>query len=158
MFTGQDRNFDPVTCSMLPIASFFHGTVAKKPLSKACDLDRVRPEKVALAGKSFITMNQMLSTDGKPNHIFILIEFIGGLPRTYEIWRMVGDYRALLSRTTTEWQTIQQQAFPVRMEAVQIVGSKTDVLEASFSWRFNKDVPDRLFKVSDVNSKDALQW
>ncbi len=63
-----------------------------------------------------------------------------------------------MCRTTTEWKKIHEQDFPVRIEAFQIVGSATDALDLSLSWRFNKDVPDRLFEVSDVGSKDALQW
>ncbi len=157
-FTGQDRNFNPVTCSMLPLSNFFYGSLSKQPLLEIYDIDRLRPEKVALIRKSFITKDQGQMADGKRTQTYTFTEFTNGVPRNYEIWLIAGNFRKLICRTTTEWGEIRNQPFPVRMEAIQITGSRTEVLDLSLSWRFNKEVPDRLFEVSDVGSRDALQW
>ncbi len=157
-FTGQDRNFNPVTCSMLPLSNFFYGSLSKKPLFKIYDIDRLTADKVALVGKSFITKDKDRMANGKPSNTFTFKDYTDGLPRNYEVWLIAGNFRKLICRTTTEWGEIRNQPFPVRMEAIQITGSRTEVLDLSLSWRFNKEVPDRLFEVSDVGSKDALQW
>ncbi len=157
-FTWHKRNIDPVTCSMSVFSTFVRGPESEKPLSEAWDIDRVRPDKVALTGRSFVTLNEVHLDDGTPAHLYNFIEFVDGLPSTYEIWTIVGDYRRIVCRTTTTWKKIYGQDLPVQIEAFQIAGSRSDVLDLSFSWHFDKDVPDRLFEVSDVGAEDALRW
>ena len=86
------------------------------------------------------------------------IEFVDELPVTYEIWWMLQDKKKLAFRTTTEWESFQEVRLPVRIEALQVHELGNQVFQANLEWRFNEGLPQRLFEVSDVTSRSALEW
>ena len=155
--TSEDRNFDPVTCSLLTVASFFRGDVSKRQLSKVYGIDKLKPKEVSIAGSSFVAMHPVKTTKG-PSLMVAFVEFVDELPVTYEIWWTLKDKKKLLFRTATEWETFEEVRLPVRIEALQIHELGNQAFEANLEWRFNEDLPKRLFEVSDVTSRNALDW
>lgn len=72
---------------------------------------------------------------------------------------MLDDVRKLQSKTTTKWEQYSEMKFPIGIEATQIFSSgKIEALSASFSWKFKEDIPNTLFKISNLNSQESLVW
>ena len=155
--TGQDRNFDPVTCSLLPSSSFFSGDISKRRLSRVYGIDKLSPLKVSVVGSSFVSQHEVKTSKG-PTGMIEFIEFEHELPVNYEIWWLLKDKNQLVFRTATEWTEFEEMRLPVRIEASHVRGSKTDVFAADIEWKINEDLPKRLFEVSDVTSRNALEW
>ncbi len=160
-FTGQDRNFDPITSAFLPYSGFFEGGSSKRPVSKCFLIDKLTPNQVAATGDYFVAKTRLRDTKGNLLGCVVYRAFREGLPVATEFW-FIGDNPdkgRLQHRTLTKWEPVKEMRFPVRMEATQVVdGHTTAALDATFAWRFDAEVPDRLFQVKDVQSKTAMQW
>ena len=155
--TGEDRNFDPVTVTLLPMSNLFRGPVSKMRVSQLYGIDKLVPEQVSIAGGSFVVKDPTMTRDG-PTGSYEFIEFVNGVPVTYEIWQMLQNKTQLQFRTVSQWKEFEEVRFPIRIEALQVRGSKTYAFEAELEWRFNEELPDRLFEVSDVTSPNAEAW
>ena len=49
-------------------------------------------------------------------------------------------------------------SFPVHIQAVQVIDNTANVVDMDLEWKFGDDIPKRLFEVSDVTSREALEW
>ncbi|MFK8114659.1 MAG: hypothetical protein AB8B91_20830 [Rubripirellula sp.] len=158
-FTGEDRNFNPVTCSTLPYTNFFRGRMGKMPLGQAFMIENLTPDLVRSSRSRFVVKNRLLTTDRIYTGFYGFLQFENELPTAHECWLIVADRRELKFRTTTKWKSIKGMNFPIHMEAVhKTVLDKTVVFEVDIEWRFNEDVDQRLFEVADVKSPTALDW
>lgn len=157
-FSNSDRNFDPVTCSMLPLSNFFHGAVSKRRVSGVFGIEKLKPAHVSIIGSSFVAKHLLPSKHGLTSNSFMFLEFVDELPVAMEWWRILGDHKRISYRTETEWTQIEEMSFPVHIRAVQLVEKETVAVDMKFQWKFNDELPQRLFEVSDVTSRDALEW
>lgn len=156
--TGQDRNFDPITMSILPFANLFDGNVSKKRVSETFGLDRIKPDRVSVVGNSYVAKLKVMTAKG-PTGSEMFIEFVNELPVSFEIWQMLGvKQKQLLYRTLSEWKEFAEVRYPIRLEATQVIGGNVYTFEGNIEWRFNKSIPNRLFKVTDVTSREAYNW
>lgn len=156
--SGEDRNFEPVTCSLLPLSNFFRGDLSRRRLSGVFGIEKLKPPEVSIVGSSFIAKHPLTSVDGRSYGSYKFIEFVDELPVVMEMWTIIGDKKRLSYRTVTKWQQIEEMSFPVHIQAVQVIGKTTNVVDMDLEWKFGNDIPKRLFDVSDVSSKTALDW
>jgi hypothetical protein len=156
--TGEDRNFEPVTCSLLPLSNFFSGDVSRRRLSGVFGIEKLKPLQVSVVGSSFIAKHRLTSKSGLSSGSYMFIEFVDELPVVMEMWRIFGDQKRLSYRTATKWKNIEEMSFPVHIQAVQVIEKTTNVVDMDLEWRFGDDIPKRLFDVSDVKSRDAHNW
>lgn len=156
--TGEDRNFEPVTCSLLPLSNFFRGDVSRRRLSGVFGIEKLKPPEVSIVGSSFIAKHPLTSVDGLSYGSYMFIEFVDELPVVMEMWRIYGDQKRLSYRTATKWKNIEEMSFPVHIQAVQVIEKTTRAVDMDLEWRFGDDIPKRLFDVSDVTSRDAHNW
>lgn len=49
-------------------------------------------------------------------------------------------------------------SFPVHIQAFQVIDKTKNVFDMDLEWKFGNDIPKRLFEVSDVTSREALEW
>jgi hypothetical protein len=154
----EDRNFDPITCSLLPLSNFFYGDVARRRLSGVFGIEKLKPLGVSVVGSSFIAKHRQPSADGRSYGGYMFIEFVNELPVTMEMWSIIGDKKRILYRTTTKWKKIEEMSFPVHIQAVQVVGTKTNSVDMNLEWKFGNAIPKRLFEISDVKSDTAVNW
>ncbi len=89
--TAKDRNFEPVTCSLLPLSNFFYGDVARRRLSGVFGIEKLKPLQVSVVGSSFIAKHRQPSVDDLSTDGYMFIEFVDELPVTMEMWRIFGD-------------------------------------------------------------------
>ncbi|MFK8114658.1 MAG: hypothetical protein AB8B91_20825, partial [Rubripirellula sp.] len=109
-------------------------------------------------GKRWVAKQELKGLGGIDSPYYTFMDFVSESPVAFEIWRLE-PMKAVLFRTTTKWKAIQGMKFPVHMEAWQrLPDGKSKVFEVDIEWRFNEDVPERLFQISNVTSRDALDW
>ena len=155
--TGEDRNFDPVTATLLPMSDLFRGPVSKMRVSQLFGIDKLVPEQVSVVGTSFVVKDPVMTASG-PTGSYEFIKFVDGIPVVFEVWRMLKKGNQLQYRTVSRWKEFGEVRLPTHIEALQIWGSKTFVFEANLEWRFNEQLPARLFEVSNVTTPGACDW
>ena len=156
--SGEDRNFEPVTCSLLPLSNFFYGDLSRRRVSGIFGIEKLKPLQVSIVGSSFIAKHRESYSDGRSYGGYMFIEFVNELPVVMEMWTIIGDQKRLSYRTTTKWKNIEEMSFPVHIQAVQVIDKTTNVVDMDLEWKFGDDIPKRLFEVSDVTSREALEW
>ncbi len=157
-FFGIDRNFNPITSSLIPLSSFFEGKTSKGSVADLFVIEKFTPDKVAVRKDHFFLQSQLKYSDGSPSGISSYIEFSNDLPVRYELWKTLGQKRSVLFSTSTEWERLREIDVPRRLEAVQYMPNYQQSLHAEFRWKLGDAVPTRLFSLSDVTEANALDW
>lgn len=156
--SSQDRNLNPVACALLPVTSYFRGNAAKRRLSQLYQIEKLDLAEVSIHGADFIVKHPLPSADGRPTGMMMYIKFVDELPVTYEIWRLLKNGSEIIFRTTTQWKEFEELSLPIQIQALQLQSHKRMTVELNFEWKFNEQVPSRLFEIGDVTSPEALAW
>ncbi len=157
----DSRCFDPITSAFLLYSSFFERGFSTRPVSGIFLIDRLTPDQVAVTKGYFIAKTR---DRGHGGQLLPSVRFRGfrkGLPVVTEGWWMgIHDDTGILHhRTLTKWERVKKFRLPVRIKTMQVLDETTaSIVDAKFSWRFDADVPERLFQVKDVHSKRAMEW
>ena len=157
-FSGQDRNFNPVTCSVLPLTSFFRGGISKRDLSRVFNLDKATPEKIYVLGTKVVSKSRVADRHGKPLAFVAFTEFSDRLPIRFELWEITSVRKTLRFQTSTKWLKAKGVPFPSSIESTYRKKGEDDTFAAKFFWKFNADVPNHWFETKTLGSEKILQW
>ena len=156
--TGYDRYMSPLACAFLPYGNIFGTAIARRaPTIRYLKPDRIG-RKNGIIVASFPT--QFLQNKDLRCHRYIA--FRDGVPVAHEVWSQYRDQKesaAQSSRSDTLWEVVGKHHVPISMEIVGLSrGRPDDVISASFEWRFDDEVSDELFEISDVEHRRNLDW